>query len=106
CSAEKRREVNRERSVAAVVAARRMVVAPDARGVVDGPEMQQQALAGIHCGRRNRSAVPAGLEEAGVMDTARRRFWRERHDDPGAPGDFTRLLPRRITIQGEVPVAV
>src|SRR6185503_8537774 len=102
----KRRQIDGERRIAAFVSAGGVTVAPDARRVIDGPEMQEQPRAGRQSRLSEGAAVPARAEEAGLVDAAGRGFRCERHDDLRLPGHFTRVAPYRVAIERKVPGAV
>src|SRR5205823_13450562 len=63
-------DVRRERRVAAFVMDDARSVHPHRRGVIDGPEVQQQAFAVATLGGAERATVPARAEEAVVVDAA------------------------------------
>ncbi len=82
---EKRCEIDRERHVAALVAAGQSVVEPYRRLVVDRLEVQDQPLPWRERWWLEASAVPAGGEEATASDPASRRLRRERNIDVPIP---------------------
>ena len=105
--ADKRRQVDGERRVAALMTAGQATVAPDGRLVVDGAKVQQQPVAGSSDGAATRAAVPARPEEAGLVDAARAAS--PGRTEPRSDGSTTtcaRLAPASVWIEREIPLPV
>jgi hypothetical protein len=102
---ERERDVGPERRVPAFVRRDEVPVDPDAREVVDGAEVQQDAVVARR--RVELALVPAREVEAGVPDPARRRLGRERDLDRQRPVvDVRRPAVPPLVVERETPAAV
>src|SRR4029450_704179 len=99
-------QVHHERRVAPLVRTGQGAVDPYRGGVIDGPEMEQQAFAVAQWRDSGDPPVPAGLVEAGIVDAASRRFRRERDHDRAIPVDVTRTRITAGMVEREIPLAV
>jgi hypothetical protein len=102
-------DVDRERAVAAAVLDREAAVDPDPGAVVDGPEVQHQAL--VARGRHRRieldlALVPDPPPVAAVVQAAGARFGRVRDDDGAVPVHIERIGAFGKVVQHRLPWAV
>ena len=99
-------DIDAERQVPALVGRGKLLVHPHGRAIVDGPEVQDQALVGFQLQRWQQPAIPAGDIKARIADPARRRLGRKWHVDRLAPRDIGGLRPARVGVDREIPGTV
>ena len=104
--AGERCEVDRERRVSTLVVAGCKTIDPDSGGVVHGAEMEQQTLSVLDGREPQLPAIPARLVEAGVVNLAPRRLWREGNHDLSIPSDFSRRRADAGRVEHEFPLTV
>src|SRR5439155_21290255 len=95
-----------ERGVAARVIGDACAVQPYARLVVDGAEVEEQALVRANARVVEAAPIPTGTIKAGVADAAGRCLGREGHADCVGPGDDIGTGPTRFSVHGEFPLPV
>jgi hypothetical protein len=97
------RDVCGKRRVSAAMSRNQLVVDPDGRLVINGPEVQEHAAASDECGRGDATAIPTRRVEAKMSHTAGHRLWGERHFDVAVPLDITGCLTARFCVEHELP---
>ena len=98
-----RREVDRERRVAADVMADREAAGPHRRFVIDRAEMQQEPFAFAEPRHRNAAPIPAGAKKRCHPDPAGRGLGGERDANRPVPLNMGRQPPRSGRVEGEIP---